>query len=1728
MYGTGLSGGIGGGGGLFNQTPGLSGGGGLGAGLGNTGGLGGGIGNMGTGLGGGGMGTGLGGGGLGAGLGGGGLGTGLGGGGMGTGLGGGLGTGLGGGGMGTGLGGNLGAGLGGGGGLFPSSSAAGTNYFSGGGGAGLGGGAGGSGLFNQTPQSHFAGGTGLGGIGSGLGGGTGLGGGGATGLGMGGNLFNSPISSAGGLGGGGLSANRGLFNQSAGGLGGGAGGLGAGAFSTPLFNRTSAATTGTGGLGLGGSGLGMGLGGGGLGMGGMMGGGINNIGTPVAYNPTKGNDVMIKGGQSMNIYTNLNCITGMKQYENKCLEELRFEDYSCNRKGPVGGGGMLVSQAGGGLMGGATSTSAGFFTGGGLGGGFSGGMMGLGGAGQTGMLNMNNMSQNPLQNLSVQQQQAQLQQQIQLLASSPFGDSPLFRTAMSDSEKTKRNKNLTPVSTKLPPSSVSSASPHYKLNVKPAGKFKTISLSTPSSSSSSAQRKDKSAMFEGLNDSIASGESFVPRHSIKKLTFNPKPKETPTHLDSTSLTTPTTASPPTVSTMSATPVTVTKPAFQYTPVTSTGSGKKNDSLSSPEISFALPGSKVLHKPTPKRPLSATPNDTISELGGGGDQSVSSTTPPFTSTPPTTTSSQPLPPPLPPPPPPSGFILTKDGYYSQPSVSEIKRSLQEGKPKVQDLVIGRTNFGKILFTGDTDVSNLNVDELVSINLKEVTVYPDDSLKPPQGEGLNKRAIVSLSGYWPVCKTTRQPIRDPQKLADLGYVNKLRSSTAKIGARFCDYHPDTGTCVFEVQHFSKYKLVADDDDSDDDDDGDQKGGGDKAKKSTTDKTKKAKTLTTTATTTTTTTKTLPTPRVPPPVTKTGQTGLSTPLQPKQPVTLGLSEEEEEEAEPMVGEVSSTMTPSHHLASTLGLDTERLQVMKASFFSDQETVTRTGHTRSSGLTYFDKSPAQFSDRTRQALKPLSAPKSHLIMPVAPPTTTPFSKTPLRFPVETLSSLGPSEQPPPSKKIYLPSDAPPALPHPSSTITRQKIDRLNLLKDSVLSELTGYHRDAGASLGRSFRVGWGPGWTLAHVGQLVSGEAATRPSTHQVSLFSSHVSSSTHSSSGFKYSVVSIEKVDASPWMKESANIEDMYVPLLNVQLSHSCIGGAESMSEEEEAWSHEDVPLIVSVEPQELLKDINATCSIAVEKREPDLFKQVNDVFQLVSALWGQLVEGDEDTTQSLYWIMAERKRRLSKWFQSVLKQKGEDENLFSLLCQFRLIDASRLAHSLNSHRLALIIGQAANPNLSSRLLLQQQLEDWNRIEIDDHIDPSIHCIYVLLSGLLVWEGRQKLVNLCEGLNWRESAALHLWYTLAPTDSVKDFIEKYDASFKGEDPYSTRPTPLYIPPSPAGFSSPHEFLFDTCYHLINLFNRKDYPLDETLAPSGSTPYQLDYRLSWHLWSMLSSLGYNHAPPSFLLSLHTSFSAQLEAVGLWEWAVFVALHVHSPTDRRQLVESILYRHCEFRESEEDTEEDGDLNDKEVFVIEKLLVPQELVYAAKAQSAECEGLYDVQASYLLKAKEWNKAHQIFVSHVIPTAIVSNDIDSILHSLEVLSDHSSSISNWESQGLVYLDYLRVSEKVEELSNADSVSLSQLTEVYALLDCVAGKVDSLSGDTPLECLCQIEISKKMATLIRTVSLLKSELSQSFSAHSLFLFPSLSSLPVPQEHRLFELRQFASSLPLPPTD
>ena len=76
---------------------------------------------------------------------------------------------------------------------------------------------------------------------------------------------------------------------------------------------------------------------------------------PVKFEPIKAKDTANKNGVTYNVDTLLHCITGMPQYEQKSLEELRLEDYMAGRKGSTTAGGTT----GGGLFAGGQATGLG-------------------------------------------------------------------------------------------------------------------------------------------------------------------------------------------------------------------------------------------------------------------------------------------------------------------------------------------------------------------------------------------------------------------------------------------------------------------------------------------------------------------------------------------------------------------------------------------------------------------------------------------------------------------------------------------------------------------------------------------------------------------------------------------------------------------------------------------------------------------------------------------------------------------------------------------------------------------------------------------------------------------------------------------------------------------------------------------------------------------------------------------------------------------------------------------------------------------------------------------------------------------------------------------------------------------------------------------------------------------------------------------------------------------------
>lgn len=126
-----------------------------------------------------------------------------------------------------------------------------------------------------------------------------------------------------------------------------------------------------------------------------------------------------------------------------------------------------------------------------------------------------------------------------------------------------------------------------------------------------------------------------------------------------------------------------------------------------------------------------------------------------------------------------------------------------------------------------------------------------------------------------------------------------------------------------------------------------------------------------------------------------------------------------------------------------------------------------------------------------------------------------------------------------------------------------------------------------------------------------------------------------------------------------------------------------------------------------------------------------------------------------------------------------------------------------------------------------------------------------------------------------------------------------------------------------------------------RRTTPHVVDVNPSG---LHCDWAAAWHVWRVLHSLGYRHLNPIATARLHTEFAESAEGAGLWEWAVFILLHLPDPRVRAASVKRLLARHVSlapprvvFRLDEPDQ-----FSAPEMFVIERLGVPRRWLHEAK------------------------------------------------------------------------------------------------------------------------------------------------------------------------------------------
>nr|XP_039261551.1 nuclear pore complex protein Nup98-Nup96-like [Styela clava] len=558
-----------------------------------------------------------------------------------------------------------------------------------------------------------------------------------------------------------------------------------------------------------------------------------------------------------------------------------------------------------------------------------------------------------------------------------------------------------------------------------------------------------------------------------------------------------------------------------------------------------------------------------------------------------------------------------------------------------LLLRRKGYGSVFFPGTIDLYGIDLDEIVHIRRKEVIVYPDDDDKPALNEGLNRKAEVTLDMVWPSDKTTREPITDPERISLMGWEHRLEQTTAKMGARFIEYRPDTGSWVFLVNHFSKYGL------SDSDEEGDEN----------IDPAMKLKLLQ----------QKLKQQQQQQKGDVTMKTGLQKPkpaavaaLIPKhrQPSLGGidLSEEEfmESEKNAFAGEGGDITTPK--MIAPMSEDNDRMmgeydqnetsdkvQVMKASFFGDDELS--------------DGSVDNQHQEDPEETSSLSVMKSQ----------------------KTIHGIGSTLMKSQMSPVHQIRKAPMKAPQTAKAPTVVSMKRFPTSVSINRTIITGKHScvaDSGLYMGRRFRVGWGPNWSLVHSGIVgasgsevycddseSSADSLSWKGTDSFSIFSAD--NRNQNEKGFQ---VKIEKVQCAPHLyNNTGEATDVDVQFLRSARLHAVMitpTPAEfttSNISHLNATENEESVTCPQLCPSDSVNTLNVYADVAkdswqkTDRSHPDsgTVYMSHLALGLCQALWGNMYDSDMEMKQKKnrivnpYVDMTYRKNAVTTWLIEAIK-------------------------------------------------------------------------------------------------------------------------------------------------------------------------------------------------------------------------------------------------------------------------------------------------------------------------------------------------------------------------------------------------------------------------------------------------------------------------------------------------
>jgi nuclear pore complex protein Nup98-Nup96 len=150
------------------------------------------------------------------------------------------------------------------------------------------------------------------------------------------------------------------------------------------------------------------------------------------------------------------------------------------------------------------------------------------------------------------------------------------------------------------------------------------------------------------------------------------------------------------------------------------------------------------------------------------------------------------------------------YWMKPSQEEIEK-LPRDKRKIKNFMVGREGCGKITFS-EVDLATVPLDrifgDIVQIELRQASVYTDNSTKPPVGKGLNVPSEITLDNCFPRAHGGKAPVFKDSGTKFEKHIVRLKRID---GTHFVNFDSKSGQWTFRVDHYTTYGLDYDDDES-----------------------------------------------------------------------------------------------------------------------------------------------------------------------------------------------------------------------------------------------------------------------------------------------------------------------------------------------------------------------------------------------------------------------------------------------------------------------------------------------------------------------------------------------------------------------------------------------------------------------------------------------------------------------------------------------------------------------------------------------------------------------------------------------------------------------------------------------------------------------------------------------------------------------------------------------------